>query len=336
MRILSRDYNLIFKHPFVLASGMRMQTPSVIVILKQGTIAGYGEATLPPYLPETQASVSAFISKIKLDDITTISEFKRAVMEIQRHDANYFAKAALDIALHDLWAKLNNNTLSDWLNIQGTVPPCTHTIGMDTPEVIKQKVLEANDFKMLKVKLGGANDKQIILTIRSCTDKPICIDANGGWKTKEEALAMIEWLNNYNVLFIEQPLPKQQWDDTRWLKGKSPLPLIADEDFQTIQDLENVSNCYDGINIKLMKCGGISPALKIIKLAKKKNLKILIGCMSESSCGVAAAASIQCMADWVDLDGPLLIRNDPFTGVSYVDGYIQLSSEPGLGVHLIG
>jgi L-Ala-D/L-Glu epimerase len=326
-------YQLAFKHPFTLATGTRTHTPSVLVKIKQDHFNGYGEATLPPYLYETQQSVIDFISQVQISDIKSTSDFENTIDQIQKPPLNFFAKAALDIALHDLWAKMNNISVSRLINIGNEKTPyCTYTIGMGSPEKIKEKIKEAEGFHILKVKLGGENDRQIIETIRKSTDKPICVDANQGWKQKEDALEMIDWLATKNVLFIEQPLPKDQWDNAFWLKEKSPLPVIADEALQTLADLDKASKCYHGINIKLMKCGGISQAKLLIEKAKALHLKILIGCMSESSCGVAAAASTQSEADWVDLDGPLLISNDPFEKTNYVDGKIILNNIAGLGI----
>ena len=336
MEISWQRYQLAFKHPFALATGTRTHTPSIIVKIKQGDFIGYGEATLPPYLPETQESVIEFISHIRLSDINCSADFETAIRKIQNPVGNFSAKAGLDIALHDLWAKKNNISVKQLVNISSKqVPYCTYTIGMDVTKKITEKVKEAESFHILKVKLGGQRDKEIIKTIRSVTDKPLCVDANQGWKQKEVALEMISWLATQHILFVEQPMPKQQWDDMYWLKEQSPLPLIADEYFQTIQDLENSVRCFHGINIKLMKCGGISQAKIILEKAKEYDLKILIGCMSESSCGVAAASALQSKADWVDLDGPLLINNDPFEKINYRDGKIEQKDKTGLGVEYI-
>ncbi len=334
MKISWHRYQLAYKHPFALAAGTRTHTPSIVVKIQQGNFIGYGEATLPPYLPETQDSVVQFISSISLKSIHSLPDFEYAVAHIQNRAGNYFAKAALDIALHDLWARINNVSVSQLLGFSNEpIPYCTHTIGMDAPDKIAEKVKEAEAFMMLKVKLGGQHDKEMIEIIRGVTPKPLCVDANQGWEKKDEALEMIEWLAGKNVLFIEQPLPKENWDDSHWLKQRSPLPIFADEAFQTLKDLEKTATCFDGINIKLMKCGGISSAREIIERATAFDLKILLGCMSESSCGVAAAATLQSKAHWVDLDGPLLINNDPFAGVVYTNGKIEPNNKLGLGIN---
>ncbi len=204
------------------------------------------------------------------------------------------------------------------------LPPCTFTIGMGDKKSLHQKVEEAKDFSILKVKLGGENDKEIISSIREVTNKPLCVDVNQGWKDKQFALDMIHWLHEQNIIFVEQPLPKNNFDDSLWLHEKSPLPLIADEAVQVPEDVVKIKDAFDGVNMKLMKCGGISEGIKLIAEARKHNLKVLIGSMSESGCAIAAAASLSSLADYTDLDGPLLTKNNPFDIVRYVDGSVHL------------
>ncbi|MBK5286331.1 MAG: dipeptide epimerase [Bacteroidia bacterium] len=330
-----RDYpfELRFKYPFALAAGMRESTPVVYVELEYEGLTGYGEAALPGYLPETQQSVIAFISRLKfkqfVDPVHTDSIVDYIFSSAPK---NFSAKAAVDMALHDLAGKILNKPCHVMLELdKNNCPETTFTIGMDVPEIILKKLEEAKDFNLLKVKLGGTTDKLIIETIRTVTDKPICVDANQGWKEKEYALEMIHWLNEHGVILIEQPLDKNKLDDALWLKEKSPLPVIADEAVQTVDDIKNIKDAYHGINIKLMKCGGMREAIKMIKQARKLNLKVMLGCMSESSCGVSAAAQLTPLVDWADLDGPLLITNDIFEGVTYNDGKIILSDLPGTG-----
>jgi L-Ala-D/L-Glu epimerase len=180
--------------------------------------------------------------------------------------------------------------------------------------------------------LNGENDKLIINTIRSISDKPIAIDVNQGWKDKYNALEMLNWLSDKNILFVEQALPKDNSDDARWLFERSPLPLFADESIQRYADIDKVKDCFHGINIKLMKCTGMFEAYKMIKRARELNLKILIGCMSETSCAISAAAQLTPLADYADLDGALLIKNDLFDGITFLDGKIVLNEMPGIGV----
>ena len=205
------------------------------------------------------------------------------------------------------------------------------TIGIATPEIIRQKTREAAPYKIIKVKLGGAHDREMIDAIRDVTDRPITVDANQGWRDRAEALRMIEWLASRNVVFIEQPMPKAQLDDTAWLRERSPLPLIADESVQRLADVRRAVGVFDGINIKLMKCTGLREAHKMITLARALDLKVMLGCMTETSCAISAAAQLSPLVDWADLDGALLIKNDHFDGATIVDGKITLPDRPGIG-----
>ncbi len=334
MKLRYYPYELKFKHPFAIAAGTREVTPVVFLELEHKGITGFGEAALPPYLSETQDTVINFFSKLntaQFDDPCAIQQILDYVFAVDKK--NFAAKAAFDIALHDLVGKFLNKPCYEIFGLnKKNCPQTTFTIGMDTPKIILQKVNEARDFNLLKVKLGGPFDKLIIETIRSETDKPICVDANQGWNEKEFALDMINNLKDQGAIFIEQPLEKNKLEDAKWLKVKSPLPIIADEAIQTYNDIERIKDAYHGINIKLMKCGGMNEAMKMIKRAKELDMKILIGCMSESSCGVSAAAQLSPLADWADLDGPLLISNNPFNGITYEKGKIILNDLPGNGV----
>lgn len=334
MKLRAYPYELKFKHPFAIASGKREFTAVVYVELEQDGYIGYGEAALPPYLPETQQSVIAFLSRLKPEQLHDPLQ-KERMLEIifSASSKDFSAKAAFDTALHDLNGKILNKPCYEIFGLRKEdCPQTTFTIGMDSPKMILQKVNEAQNFNLLKVKLGGPFDKLIIETIRGETSKVICVDANQGWFEKEFALDMIYWLKEEGTVFVEQPLAKDKIEDARWLKEKSPLPIIADEAIQTFADIEKIKDAYHGINVKLMKCGGMSEAMKIIKRAKELDLKILIGCMSESSCGASAAAQLSPLADWADLDGPLLITNDPFKGIGYENGKIVLNDLPGNGV----
>lgn len=336
MKLLFTPHTLYFKRPFKIAHGTRSSTPVVITQLEHEGIIGYGEASMPPYLGETHETVLAFLNKAAGLFSSHTDPFKM-VSILKEIDAlapgNTAAKAAVDIALHDLIGKLQNKACWQLFNgDKNNTPTTTYTLGIDEPEIIKQKIVEGEPYKILKVKLDGSTDKHIIDTIRSITNKPIAIDVNQGWKDKFQALEMIEWLQTKNVLFIEQPLPKENSDDMHWLFERSPLPLYADESVQRYIDIDKVKNCFHGINIKLMKCTGMYEANKMIGYARKLNLKILIGCMSETSCAVSAAAQLTPFADYADLDGPLLIKNDLFEGIEFINGKITLNEMPGIGV----
>ncbi|TFH46429.1 MAG: dipeptide epimerase, partial [Bacteroidia bacterium] len=246
---------------------------------------------------------------------------------------NYAAKASVDIALHDLTGKLIGEP---WYRIWGLnpekTPSTSFTIGIDTAEVVKEKTREADIFNILKVKLGRDNDREMIESVRSVTDKPLYVDVNQGWKDRNQALEMAFWLKEKNIVFIEQPMPKEQIDDIAWLTERSPLPVLADEALQTVSDLLPMKGVYSGINVKLMKCGGMNAAYKMITMARAMGMKILIGCMTETSCAVTAAAQLSPLVDWADLDGNLLISNDVFEGLTIVDGKVTLPGGPGLGI----
>lgn len=278
------------------------------------------------------------------------------IMEEINHlfPGNYPAKAALDIALHDLYGKVNGCSLKKIFRTEN-LPAVfsTYTFGMSESSELRKKFSDARDFRIFKLKLSGKNDKQRVEEFLSEMKNNIiskgtesfpefCVDVNQGWadfsslrctdKTKKYALEMAYMLSEKGALFIEQPFPKGRLKETAWLADRSPVPIIADEELQVIADLEEIKNVYSGINIKLVKCGGLIQAKKIMDRAKELEMKILIGCMSESSCAVTAAAHLSPFADWADLDGPYLIKNDPFTGMKIKEGKIVLPGGNGLGV----
>jgi L-alanine-DL-glutamate epimerase-like enolase superfamily enzyme len=336
MKLTFQSEQLYFKRPFKIAHGVRSSTPIVLTQLEHEGVIGFGEASMPPYLGETHTSVLSFLASAKeivsnhktpFDIATILSEVDNIAPN------NTAAKASVDIALHDLIGKLQNKPCWQLFECdKNNTPYTTYTLGIDEPEIIKQKVVEGEAYKILKVKLNGENDKTIISTIRDISDKPIAIDVNQGWEDKYHALEMIEWLKNKNVLFIEQPLPKLNLDDAAWLFERSPLPLFADESIQRYSDINSVKDCFHGINIKLMKCTGLHEAFKMINKARELKLQLLIGCMSETSCAVSAAAQLSPLVDYADLDGPLLIKNNLFDGIDFVNGKIILNELPGIGV----
>lgn len=336
MKLTVINYELKLKHAFGISSYTRRTTPVVLIKLEHNGIIGYGEASLPQYLKETQESVKDYLNKVELNNINDLYGWqKKYLLLLSSTDVNHPALAALDIAMHDLLCKILNVPCRKFYNIEQTNDITTSfTIGIDSLESIKQKIEEAEEFNILKIKLGRENDKEIINTIRSCTDKALYVDVNQGWTDVQYALDMIYWLNEKNVKLIEQPMPVAMRDETFLLKEKSPLPVIADEAVQKFDDINFVKDCYSGINIKLMKCGGIGEAFRMIKRGKELNLKIMFGCMTETSCGISAALQLAPLADFIDLDGNLLISNDPFDSIKPSGGKLFLSNEPGLGINL--
>jgi L-alanine-DL-glutamate epimerase-like enolase superfamily enzyme len=337
MQLTYSPYEAKLVHPFTVSGYTRTTTPIVLTEISYDGFTGYGEAAMPPYLGETTASVLAFLEKVNLRQFANPFELDAILTYVDGIAVNNTAaKAAVDIALHDLVGKLLGRP---WLEIWGysasKAPATTFTIGIDTEEVVRAKTKEADSsFKVLKVKLGvnEATDKMMINTIRSVTDKPLRIDANQGWKDKHTALKMIEWLATKNVEFAEQPLPKHNLDDMAWLTERSPMPIIADESCQRLEDIPRLKGACDGINIKLMKCTGMREANKMITMAEAFGMKLMIGCMTETSCAISAAAQLAPKMNYADLDGNILISNDCFTGMKLKDGVITLSKAPGIGV----
>jgi len=334
LRLKYKPYTLQLRHVFTLASGSRTATPVVLTQLECDGFTGYGEASMPPYLGESHESVLKFLGQVNMEQFNDPFLIEDIIDYIDNiAPGNYAAKASIDIALHDLTGKILGEP---WYKLWGLDPSRTpytsFTIGIDNAEVVKQKVAEAEPYKILKVKLGLGNDREMIETIRTVSEKPICVDVNQGWKDKNYALEMAHWLKDQNVVFLEQPMPKTQTDDIAWLTQNAPLPVIADEAVQTTADLFKVKDIYSGINIKLMKCGGMNAAHKMALMAREMGMKVMIGCMTETSCAISAAAQVSPLVDWADLDGNLLISNDVYEGVTVDDGKITLKERPGIGI----
>lgn len=334
MKFSFRPYTLELKHVFTVAVSSRTTTPVMLTEIEYEGVKGYGEASMPPYLGESQETATKFLSRVNLEQFDDPFEMEKILKYVDSIDEkNTAAKASVDIALHDLVGKLIGKP---WYKIWGfdktKTPYTTFTIGIDKPDVVRQKVKEAEEFKILKVKLGRDNDREMIETIRSVTDKPLTADANQGWKDKHYALEMIQWLSEQNVLYIEQPMPKEMIEENAWITEHSPIPVLGDESIQRIPDLIKMKDVYSGVVIKLMKCTGMREAYKMITLAKSLGMKVMLGCMTETSCAISAAAQLSPEADWADLDGNLLIKNDPYEGVKVIDGKITLNDYPGIGL----
>ena len=328
-------YELQLAHTFTVSSYSRTTTPDVQVEIDFDGITGYGEASMPPYLGHTVESVCAFLSKVDLSRFQS-PFLLEDIMEYldSLSDGDSPAKAAIDIALHDLCGKLLGEPLFRiWGYNPAKAGPTTFTIGIDTPEIVREKTLEcAGLYRILKVKVGLDSDEQMIRTIRSVTDLPLAVDANQGWKDRSKALEEICWLKEQGVVLVEQPLPKERLDDTAWLTERSPLPIIADEAIQRLKDIPRIKGAYSGINIKLMKCTGLLEARKMIAYARAEGMKVMVGCMTETSCACTAAAHLAPAVDFCDIDGNLLITNDLFKGMTVRDGLMQLPDSPGLGL----
>lgn len=338
MHLSFEPYELKLKHVFTVSSFSRSTTPDVQVRIDYDGYTGYGEASMPPYLGQSVESVCTFLKKVNLeqfpdpfclDDILTYID--------SLSDGDSAAKAAVDIALHDLVGKIIG---APWHRMLGLnpekTPNTTYTIGIDTDEMVKLKTREvAGQFKILKVKLGTPRDREMIRAIREVSDLPIAVDVNQGWKNKKKALDEIFWLKEQGIVMVEQPMPKEMLDANAWLTERSPLPTFADEAIQRLKDIPAVKGAYTGINIKLMKCTGMREAWKMMNYARAEGMKVMIGCMTETSCAIAAAAQLSPAVDFADLDGNLLIANDIFRGPTVVDGKITLNQLPGIGIEKI-
>lgn len=335
LKLSFEPYELILRHTFTVSSYSRKTTPGVQIKIDFEGFTGYGEASMPPYLGQSIESVCTFLNRVNLGqfkDPFRLEEILAYVDSLSPGDNA--AKAAIDIALHDLVGKLMGQP---WWRIWGLdpskAPDTTFTIGIDTPDVVRQKTQEcAEKFNILKVKVGLDNDKEMIQTIREVTDLPLAVDANQGWKDRQQALDEIFWLKENGVVMVEQPMAKERLDDNAWITERSPLPIIADEAIQRLADIPSIKGAYHGINIKLMKCTGLREGWKMANYARVEGMKVMVGCMTETSCAVSAAAQLAPAADFCDLDGNLLISNDLFTGMQVINGHLVLPDRPGIGI----
>ena len=328
-------YELQLQHTFTVASYSRTTTPDVQVEIEYDGYVGYGEASMPPYLGHTVESVCAFLQKVNLEQFSDpfqLEDILAYVDGLSEGDAP--AKAAVDIALHDLDGKLIGQP---WWRLWGLdaakAPSTTFTIGIDTPEIVREKTLECADrFNILKVKVGLDSDEEMIRTIRSVTNLPLAVDANQGWTDRQKALDEIFWLKEQGVVMVEQPMAIDRLDDIAWITEHSPLPIFADESIKRLRDIPAIKGAFNGINIKLMKCTGMREAWKMLNYGRAEGMRVMIGCMTETSCACTAAAQLSPAVDFADLDGNLLISNDRFEGMTVRDGRMVLPDRPGLGL----
>ncbi len=295
---------------------------------------GHGEASMVPYMGESQQSATEFLNKVDVSQFKYPFDFAGIINYLDSiAPGNPAIKAAVDIALHDLEGKIKQQPCWQLLGSDPAKMPVTSfTVGIDKPEILIEKLMGAKDCKVIKVKLGRDSDKELIKTIRSVTNAPLYVDANQGWTDLQQSLDMTHWLHEQGVLLIEQPMLKTDPDSNAWLTERSPIPIIGDEAVQRLADVERAKGVYHGINIKLMKSAGMYEAHQMILKAKELGLKILIGCMSETSCATLAAAALAPQCDWADLDGPLLTSNNPFKMPELRDGKWVLGNKAGLGI----
>ncbi|WP_026063066.1 dipeptide epimerase [Pedobacter arcticus] len=339
MHLTYKPFNLQLKYPFTIAKFSRTSTPLMLIELEYEGFIGYGEASMVPYMGESVETATAFLKKVDLNRFSFPFDMEEIINYLDETASGQPAiKAAIDIALHDLTGKLLDKPCYELFGSQlSLMPQTTYTVGIDEPKIIIKKVNDAltDGFKLLKVKLGRDSDKILIETIRKITDLPIYVDANQGWVNKEKGLEMAHWLNTQNVKLIEQPMHKEDVDGNAWLTERSPIPTVGDEAVQRLPDVAKAKGVYHGINVKVMKSAGMYEASKMIASAKANNLKVLIGCMSETSIATLAGAALAPLCDWADLDGPFLTSNNPFKTPRFENGRYVLSAKPGLGIEFI-
>jgi L-alanine-DL-glutamate epimerase-like enolase superfamily enzyme len=334
LRLEAEVLSLRTRHPFIIARGGRSDYTTVLVRLIDGDgVEGWGEAAPTRFYGETtEISLAALKTYGTLlpDDPFNIESAELAWATLLKR--NPATRAALSSALHDLAGKrLGVPVYRMWGLDPARAPMSTFTIGMDTPEKLRAKVKEAAEYPILKIKLGSDRDLEILKTIRDVTDRELRVDANCGWNVKQ-AIRMLPVLKEFGVTVLEQPLPPRQLEGMAQIRRHADIPLIADEDCETAEDIPPLVGKVDGINIKLAKCGSLREALRMIAIARAHGLMVMVGCMIESSIAITAAAHFTPLVDIVDLDGAALLANDPYKGATIAGGQVRLPTGPGLGV----
>lgn len=329
-----KEFELELKHPFAIAKFSRTSTPVLLLKLNYEGYFGCGEASMVPYMGENFSTATQFLKRVDWAKMQFPFNFEEIIHYLDDLAPGQPAiKAAIDIALNDLNGKILNQSCAEIYHSDiSKMPVTSYTIGIDSAEKIKEKVADAKDFKVLKVKLGRDNDKEIINIIRSITNVPLYVDANQGWTNKKDTIDMIYWLHSQGVVLIEQPMDKNNIEGNAWLTHRSPIPVLADEAVQRIADIDKIKGAYHGINVKLMKSAGMFEAHQMILKARFYGMKVLIGCMSETSCATLAAAALAPLCNWADLDGPYLTKNNPFKTPDFENGRYRLKNLPGLGL----
>src|SRR5579863_10486660 len=326
---------LHLRHTWTTTMASSAWRDTLHVTYSRDGITGHGEGA--PIIRYHEDAASARRAVESLRDLLLTADpmhFSRIMAQVfDRVPGEWAAKSAIDIALMDWVGQKLGIPLYAYFGLDPAAAPLTtFSIGIDTPEITIQKTKEAADYPILKVKVGLATDEPTIEAFRSVTKKPLRVDANEGWKNKEEAVRKIDWLEKQGVEFIEQPLPAEMIEETRWIRSRVHIPIIADEACQRASDIPKLKDAFDGVNVKLDKSGGILEAYRMISIAKSLGMKTMLGCMVSSSVTVTAAAHLSPLVNYADLDGNLLIANDPFSGVLVEKGKLILPDRPGLGL----
>lgn len=311
MQYIIHPHKLIYNSPFRIAHTIRDHTLSAYLELISEKGMGVGEVVFPPYYQETLETFTTFMKQVKLPSDMEAVDLEVYMDKVNDDiEGNQFGKAALDIGLHNLKSKLLGTSIANIYNITGKAKATSYTIGISSNEEMVEKIEEGKSFEYIKLKVDQENIDRITENYVKICDKTFVVDANQGFTSKEKALESCEKLSQLKVAYLEQPFLKDDLNSHRWLKERSPIPIIADESFQQVSDISRMKDSFDGINIKLMKCGGLAQAFKCFQLAKEYSLKTVLGCMSESSVAIDAANELAPLADWVDLDGAFLIKPD--------------------------
>jgi L-Ala-D/L-Glu epimerase len=331
----TRIVRLNLRHTWTTTMSSSEYRDTLHVAYARDGITGHGEgAPIVRYHEDALSAQKAVDSVHALLLSANPMQFAKVMAEVfQQVPGEWAGKAAIDIALLDWVGQKLGIPLYAYFGLDPRdTPLTTFSIGIDTPEITRQKTREAADFPILKVKVGLSTDEATVEAIRGVTSKPLRVDANEGWKDKEEAVRKINWLAQRGVEFIEQPLPAEMVEETHWVRSRVTIPIIADEACQRASDIPKLKDAYDGVNIKLDKSGGMMEAYRMIQVAKALGMRTMLGCMISSSVSVTAAAHLSPLVDYADLDGNLLISNDPFHGVRVEKGKLVLPDKPGLGL----
>jgi L-Ala-D/L-Glu epimerase len=349
-----RTLDLALRDPFVIARSSHGEGRTITTVVAElrdeadgpDGPSGIGEGYPDPFYGDTPATMAA-VTPLLLEALAPIAAELRGPLDdaraalkdaeglmtavISHHGA---AKCAIDIALHDLVGKRLGVPVRALLGVRGELPPTDFTLGIDAPAVVAERARRASDFPALKIKVGGPSDLETLEAVRAVYGGPIRVDANTGW-TPDGALALLPELQRLGVELIEQPFPARRLDLLRALQARSPLPIVADESAVTIEDLDGLVGVVAGVNVKLAKCGGVGPARRMLERARLLGFRTFLGCMEETSIGIAASAAVAPLADWVDLDGCLLLADDPVSGLAIgADKRWRLPDRPGLGLEL--
>ncbi|MEZ5399031.1 MAG: dipeptide epimerase [Bryobacteraceae bacterium] len=334
-RFRIQTVRLNLRHTWTTTMSSSDHRQVIYFLLSSGNMSGIGEGAPIVRYGESAEQAQRYAKAIAgVLDSADLMQYRKTIAAVHARLENQWAlKSAVDIAIHDWVGQQFGQPIWRLLGLDPLATPVTSfSIGIDTPEITKQKVREAEAYPVLKIKVGLDSDEATIDAVRSVTKKPLRVDANEGWKDKETAVRKINWLEKQGVEFVEQPMPAAMLDEVNWVRKRVHVPIVADEACLHPADIPKLAPYYDGVNIKLDKCGGMLEGLRMIETARSLGLKTMLGCMISSSVAITAAAQLSPLVDWADLDGNLLIGNDPYRGVTVESGKLILPAAAGLGL----